>query len=129
MCRSRVIVLPVGVLVERLTGGVMSRGPPGEVLPATHDHIDISGAELETAADAAGHFGRDHTRAGAEKWVIDRLAGPAVIGDRADRGLRAVTAPMTALALAHRVPAGFMLPVIIAAAQGEVLLDPDDLGA
>src|SRR5215469_18066013 len=52
-----------------------------------------------------------------------------VVGDLPDRRLRAVTIPMAALALAHRVPAGFMLPVIIAAAQGEVLLDPDDLRA
>src|SRR6201981_3900837 len=52
-----------------------------------------------------------------------------VVGDLPDRGLRAVAIPLAALALAHRVPAGFMLPVIIAAAQGEVLLDPDDLRA
>ena len=37
--------------------------------------------------------------------------------------------PVAALALAHGVPAGFVLPVIIAAAQGEVLLGPDDLSA
>src|SRR5215470_8724486 len=52
-----------------------------------------------------------------------------VVGDLPDRRLRAVAIPLAALALAHRVPAGFMLPVIIAAAQGEVLLDPDDLRA
>src|SRR6266478_7297139 len=130
----------------------MHRGPPGEDLPASHDDVDISGVELETAADAAGHFGRDQARAGAEKRVIDRLAGPAVVDDRAahaldwllgavpptllalwvaerivvgdlpDRRLRAVARPVTGLALAHGVPACFVLPVIIAAAQGEVLL-------
>jgi hypothetical protein len=33
------------------------------------------------------------------------------------------------LTLAHSVPTGFVLPVVIAAAQGEVLLGPDDLSA
>ena len=137
----------------------MDRGAPGEELPASHDDIDIGGAELETVADAAGHFGGDQARARAEKRVIDRLAGPAVVDDRAahaldrllravppallalpvaerivvgdlpDRGLRAVALPVAGLALAHRVPAGFVLPVVIAAAQGEVLLGPDDLSA
>ena len=32
-------------------------------------------------------------------------------------------------AFAHGVPTVFRLPMIVAAAQGEVLLDPDDLGA
>src|SRR4029077_1515384 len=137
----------------------MSGGTPGEELPASHDDIDISGVELETVADAAGHFGGDQTRARPEKRVVDRLAGPAVVDDRAahafdrllsavppallalrvaerivvgelpDRSLGAVTAPMAALALAHGVPAGFVLPMIVATAQGEVLLGPDDLSA
>src|SRR6202049_336592 len=137
----------------------MSRGPPGEELPAAHDDIDISGADLQTVADAAGHLGRDQTRAGAEKRGIDRLPGPAVVGDRAahaldrllsavppallalpvavrvvvwefpDRGLRAVAVPMAGLARAHRVPTSLVLPVIIAAAQRERLPDPDDLRA
>src|SRR5580704_14200030 len=110
----------------------MSRGPPGEELPAAHDDIDISGVELETAADPAGHFGGDHARARAEKRVIDRLARLAVVGDRTahalhgflcpvpparlalrvakrvvvgdrpDRGLGAITLPMAGLARAHR---------------------------
>src|SRR5712672_521969 len=137
----------------------MHRGASGEALPALHDDIDISGVELDTAADAAGHFGRDQARARTEKRVIDRLAGPAVVDDRAahaldwllgampptlfallaavrivvgdlpDGRLRAVALPVAGPALAYRVPAGFVLPVIIAAAQGEVLLGPDDLSA
>src|ERR1700730_8774464 len=137
----------------------MSRGPPGEELPASHDDIEISGADLQTVADAAGHFGRDQTRAGAEKRVIDCLAGAAVVGDRAahafdrllgavppallalpvaervvvwefpGRRLGAVALPMAGLALAHGVPTGLVLPVVITAAQGEVLLDLDDLSA
>ena len=137
----------------------MSCSPPGEDLPTSHDDIDIRGVELETVADAASHFGRDQTRARAEKWVVDRLAGPAVIVDWAahaldrllravppgllvllvakgvvvgkfpDRRLLAVAAPMAGFALPHRVPTGLMLPVVIAAAQREMLFGPDDLSA
>ena len=42
----------------------------GEKLPAPHNDIDISGAELETVADAACHFGRDQAGARAEKRMI-----------------------------------------------------------
>src|SRR5438874_13332247 len=137
----------------------MHRGASGEDLPPFHRHIDISGVELDPAADAAGHFGRDQAGARAEKRVIDQLAGPAVVDDRtahaldrllravapallalsiAERivicdlpncGLGAVTLPMASLAFAHGVPAVFMLPMIIATAQSEVLLDPDNLSA
>src|SRR6266446_1398339 len=140
--------------------GELDRGvAEANALPAAHDDIDISGIELEAVADPAGHFGGDQTGARAEKRVIDRLAGPAVVGDRAahafdrllgavspallalpvvkrivvgdlpDRGLRAVALPMAGLALAHGVPTGFVLPVVIATAQREVLLDTDDLRA
>src|SRR3984893_16104313 len=137
----------------------MHRVAPGEDLPASHDDIDISGVELKTVADAAGHLGRDQARARAEKRVVDRLAGPAVIDDRAahaldrllsavppallalrvaervvvgdlpDRRLGAVALPVAGPALAHGVPTGFVFPVGIAAAQREVLLGPDDLSA
>src|SRR5882724_13670026 len=137
----------------------MDRAAPGEKLPASHDDIDISRVELEAVAHLAGHLGGDQARARAEKRVIDRLAWPAVVDDRAahafdrllgavppallalpvakrvvvgdlpHRRLRAVALPVAGLALAHRVPAGFMLPMVIAAAQGEVLLGPDDLSA
>src|SRR6516165_4799899 len=40
-------------------------------------HPCISRADLETAADAAGHFGRDQARARTEKRVIEQLAGSA----------------------------------------------------
>jgi hypothetical protein len=51
------------------------------------------------------------------------------IGDLPDCGLRAVALPVAGLALAHGVPAAFVLPVIIATAQREMLLRPDDLSA
>src|SRR5215470_18851779 len=137
----------------------MDRAPPGEGLPAADDDIDIGRADLETAADAAGHFGRDQTRARPEKRVIDQLAGPAVVDDRsahaldwllrgvlparlalaiAERivvgdlphgGLLAVPLPVASLALAHRVPAGFVAPMVVAPAQGEMRFGPDDLSA
>src|ERR1700719_3468459 len=160
MCGSWLImVLSVGALVERLTGGLVHRGAPGEALPTSHDDIDIGGIELDTVADAAGRLGRDQTAARTEKRVIDRLAWPAVVGDRTahaldrllramsptplalrvgvrivvgdlpDRRLRAVALPVADLAFAHGVPAGFVLPMIIAAAPGEVLFGPDDLSA
>ena len=128
----------------------MDRGPPGEGLPTSQDDIDIAGAYLETAADAAGHFGRDQARARTEKRIIDQLAGPVVVDDRAahalDRllrgvsptllaltiakrivvgdlphgGLLAATLPMARLSFSHRVPAGFMAPMVVAPAQGEM---------
>src|SRR6266550_3147399 len=82
----------------------------GEELPAAHDDIGISGADLQTVADATGHLGRDHARARAEKRVIDRLAGPAVVDDRAahalDRLLGAVSPALLALPAAIRIHAG-----------------------
>src|SRR5215471_12380188 len=159
MARASIWVLAAGALVEGLTRCLMYSGALGKGLPALHDDIDISGAELETVAAAAGHFGGNQARARAEKRVIDQLAGPAVVDDRAahrfdrllrampptflapraaerivvgelpDRRLRAVAGPVAGLALAHGVPAAFVLPVIIAAAQREMLLRPDDLSA
>src|SRR5215472_2465550 len=159
MARASISVLAGGALVEGLARCLVYSGAPGKGLPALHDDIDISGAELETAAQAAGHFGGDQARARAEKRVIDQFAGPAVVDDRAAHGfdrllravaptllapraaerivvgelpdgrLRAVAGPVAGLALAHGVPAAFVLPVIIAAAQREMLLRPDDLSA
>src|SRR6516162_662046 len=137
----------------------MDRAPPGEGLPASYDNIDISRADLEAAAGATGHFGRDQARARTEKWVVDQLARPAVVDDRTahaldrllrgvppallplwiaeriiigdlpHRGLLAATLPVARLALSHRVPAGFMAPMVVAPAQGEMRLGPDDLSA
>src|SRR6516225_6307468 len=137
----------------------MDRAPPGEALPASYDDIDISRADLEATTNATGHFGRDQARARTEKRVVDQLAGPAVVDDRTahalDRllrgvsptllaltiakrivvgdlphgGLLAATLPMARLALSHRVPAGFMAPMVVAPTQGEMRLGPDDLSA
>src|SRR5215831_7704230 len=110
MATASTSVLARGALVEGLTRCLMHRGAPGKGLPASHDNIDISGAELETAAAAAGHFGGDQACARAEKRVIDQLAGPAVVDDRAahrfDRLLRAVPPNFLALRAAKRIVVG-----------------------
>src|SRR5271169_5090233 len=108
MCGSRLIsLLAVDALVERLARSLVDRGPPGEGLPASQDDINISRAYLETAADAAGHFGCDQARARAEKRVKDQLTGPAVVEDRTahalDRLLRAVTPALLALSITEGV--------------------------
>src|SRR6266446_3787067 len=137
----------------------MSCGTAGEELPSSHHDIDVMRTELDAEAHTAGHLGGDYARPRAEKRVIDRLARSAVVGDRTahalhgflcpvprarlalrvakrvvvgdrpGRGLGAITLPMAGLARAHRVPTGFVLPVVVAATQGEMLLDPDDLSA
>src|SRR4029077_19124673 len=88
----------------------MDRAASGEELPALHNDIDKGGAELEAAADPAGHLGGDQARAGAEKRIVDRLAGPAVVDDRAahafDRLLGAVPPALLALAVTKRVVVG-----------------------
>src|SRR6516225_4365506 len=110
MARASIRVLARGALVEGLTRCLVYSGAPGKGLPASHDDIDISGAQLETAAAAAGHFGRDQARARTEKRVIDQLAGPAVVDDRAahrlDRLLRAVAPTLLALRAAERIVVG-----------------------
>src|ERR1700737_1293007 len=125
----------------------MDRGATGEAFPASQDDIDIGRADLDTDAGAAGHFGPDQARARAEKRVIDQLAGPTVVEDRTahaldrllgavppallalsipegicvgglpHRGLLAVPLPVANLPHAHRVPAIFMTPMVVAAAQ------------
>ena len=89
----------------------MSRGASGEVLPASHDDIGISGVELDAVADAAGHFGRDQARSRAEKRVIDRLAGPAVVGDWAAHAFNRLLVPCPQLCSRCRLPKGLLLGI------------------
>src|SRR5437016_6907638 len=65
----------------------MSCGTAGEELPSSHHDINIMGTELDAEAHTAGHLGGDHARPRAEKRVIDRLARPAVVGDRTAHAL------------------------------------------
>src|SRR6516165_11985041 len=105
-----ILLLTAGALVERLTRGLVHRGASGKGLPAPQDDIDIARADLETAANPAGHFGRDQARARAEKRVIDQLAGPAVVDHRAahtlDRLLRSMPPTVFALSIAERIVVG-----------------------
>src|SRR5271170_1518732 len=64
-----ILLLAVAALVERLTRGLVHRRASGKGLPAPQDDIDIAGADLEPAANPAGHFCRDQARARAEKRV------------------------------------------------------------
>src|SRR5438105_994332 len=89
----------------------MDRGPPGESLPALEDDIDISRADLEAAADAAGHFRRDQGCARAEKRVIDQLAGPAVVDDRTAHALDRLLRSMPQLCSRCRLPNGLLLAI------------------
>jgi hypothetical protein len=49
------------------------------------------------------------------------------VGDLPQRRLLAITRPVTLALGADRIPAGFVLPVVIAAAQNQAVLGPDDL--
>src|SRR5690242_17495508 len=102
-------------------------------------------------ATAAGHLGGDDGGAGAREGLVDGLAGRGVVLDRAlhaldrllgavaalglavrdlpHRRLLAVARPVAPAALPHRIPAGLMLPVIVAAADDQAGLVPDDLRA
>src|SRR4051812_15975207 len=96
-------VMGLGAFGETLAGSLMPRFAPGEELPAPHDDVDIGGVELETVADAAGHLGRNQGCARAEKRVIDRLTGPAVVFDRAAHALDRLLGAMPPALLAFRV--------------------------
>src|SRR6516164_8437905 len=49
--------LSIGAFRERLARVLMFCSTASESLPALHDHIDVTGVELEAVANAAGHFG------------------------------------------------------------------------
>ena len=65
--------------------------------------------------------------------ALDRLLRPVPVsrivprGNRPQRGLRAVIRPMRGGAVAHRIQTGFVLPVVVAAREGQAILGPNDL--
>ena len=61
--------------------------------------------------------------------AVDRRGVLVAARDRPERGLLAVAVPVALALLAHRVPAGLVLPVVVAAAEHQPLLGPDDLRA
>ena len=59
--------------------------------------------------------------------AVDRVGILIPVGDLPQRGLLAVASPVALALGAHRIPAGFMLPVIVTAAEDQPVLGPDDL--
>ena len=123
----------------------------GEVLPAGDGDIDIGRIELDGMAAAAGHLGGNDRGAGSAERLIDGLAGRGVVLDRPphafdrllgavagrrlpvrdgpDGGLLAIARPVARLALPDGIPGRLVLPVIVAAADDQPGLVPDDLRA
>src|SRR3981081_1916636 len=108
--------------------------------------------DLNGEGGAPGDLGRDDGGAGPAEWLIhglpwrrvvldrpahalDRLLGAVAMTiviarvNRPECRLLAVPAPIRAGRPPHRVPAGFVLPMIVASAERETVLGPNDLGA
>ena len=100
---------------------------------------------------ASGHFGCDDGGAGADKRVVDGLAGAGVVLDRAlhaldgllravagfrlarlidlpECRLRAITVPVCMLP-SNGIPTWFVLCMVVTAPDNELLLGPDDQAA
>jgi len=115
-----------------------------ELLPTTHDDIDVSWIDIEAVAKAIRLLCGDQRCAGSEEGIVDDVTGSGIIEDRpahqldrflravaggffaltADRihvgnlpdcGLASIAAPMCRFADTHCVPTGFVLPMIISA--------------
>ena len=123
-----------------------------EILPAQNCDIAIGRRYLKGATNPACHLSSNDRSAGTAKRLIDRIAGCGIVLNRPlhalngllrrmsgfgfmrlvylpESRLLAVAGPMPGLALADGIPAGLVLEVIVAPADGELLLGPDDLGA
>src|SRR5262245_52958065 len=130
-----------------------------ELLPACDRGLDVPRVEIHRVADAPGLLCGDHGGAAADERAVDGVTGSGVIEERgleqrdgllggvtggrvvgctvAAHGVQIGNGPhrrLTAVAqpaspAANRVPTRLMLPVVVAAAQREVLLDPNDLAA
>ena len=128
-------------------------------LPAPDHEIHIPWIDVQPIAGPLGGFGRHQRRARAEEGIVDYVARDTIVQNRTahecdrllsavsgcgflplsakgievrnfpERRLGAVSAPVRVLLFSHCIPARLMLPVIITATQGEVLLGPDNLGA
>lgn len=108
----------------------------GELLPAGNGNVDVDRIKLDGMAATPGHLGGDDGCSRSAEWLIHRLAWRRVVLDRSahavdrllravagcrlavwdlpDRGLLAITAPVTLAALSNRVPGWLVLPVIVA---------------
>src|SRR5688572_3598268 len=129
-----------GARSSRLPRGLLAR----QVLPALDDDVAVARLDLEPDARSAELLGSDQRRAGAKERIEHDIVRPAVVADRPghrldrllgavsglvlvaarvvevpNRALRPVADPLARLALADRVPAGLVLPVVVAAGNGE----------
>lgn len=116
------------------------------VLPAGDDDVAVSGLDFHREAATPAALGGDHRTAAAGEWLVHRIAMGAVVehrpehaghrflravhrrrvvlagADRPDGRLVARALPAGVAALADRIEAGLVLPVIVAAAEHEAAL-------
>jgi hypothetical protein len=122
---------------------------PGEILPARHGNIDISRAQLDRMAAAAGHFRRDYRGAGADEGIVNRLARRGIVFDRPLHALDGLLSRVTAihfLSLGNiphcsliasavprmvrsfeGVPADLVLPMVVGPTDNKWRLAPNEL--
>ena len=149
ICVLKVSQAFIGNDFERTAVTEKARLQPSERLPTLHRDVDVAWLQFHPQTDSAGRLGSDQRRAAAEKWVMNSLAGIAVVlhrpshafdgllgavggfgvlaaaGNAPKRGLFTIAGPMAFRP--HCVPARFMLPVVIAAAHHKPFLGPNDL--
>src|SRR3954469_12043190 len=121
-----------------------------EGLPAADRDVDVDRVQLDSIDAAADCLAGDDGRARTAERLVDRVARAAVVLHRSahaldwllgavsdaaivagrdgpEGGLRAVASPLAGGALADRIPRRLVLPVVVAAREGEAVLGPDDL--
>ena len=122
---------------------------PRESLPTSDSDIDKERVDLNAEADPPAGLRRDQRGPAAQKRLVDRLPGAGIVQHRPahaldrllgrmlgfdvlptgrnspKRRLLAVTGPVALLS--DSVPAGLVLPVVVALAHHQALLGPDDL--
>jgi len=138
-------------LIERSSITIERGVLPRQQLPTLHYDVNVPRIKLHAVADPLSHFRCDQRGPGAEERVINQFAVLGVIENRTShtldwllgavncfgvlvpildlpqRTLFAIAIPMSGRT--HGVPAWLMLPVIMAAANHERRLCPDDLAS
>src|SRR5437763_4033049 len=123
----------------------------GERLPSADRYIDKQRIDFDAVTDPPGRLRRHQGGAATQKWLVDglprttviehgpahtlnrllgRMRGLSVLSPRGDipqRRLLAIAGPVALFA--NGVPAGFMLPMIVALTHNQSLLGPDNFGS